>query len=271
MSPQNDPECYFIASALAAVVNFPLWKASAIAQSGFETQGRGVIGRYIEALKPPYRGVGTVMFGMTWARGAIFYGSDSSKALLLAGGWSQSTATVAPPLVISTIVQMINQPIVRASITIQNPTTPYHTTLEAMRDIANTKGVSKLWHGTSAGIMKTVPKYCCAIAMKDLVEEFMPKSDAPSKSEVLARSAVKSVVAGVAGAALTNPLDVLRNEMFKTDLSVGESLQKLIREEGSGFLSRGLGKNLIAVAVPIAITIFSTDSLVRAKEGRALR
>ena len=34
---------------------------------------------------------------------------------------------------------------------------------------------------------------------------------------MLRRSAVKSVAAGVAGAALTNPLDVIRNEMFKTD------------------------------------------------------
>lgn len=30
------PECHFLASAMAAVVNFPLWKASAIGQSGFD-------------------------------------------------------------------------------------------------------------------------------------------------------------------------------------------------------------------------------------------
>ena len=33
-----------------------------------------------------------------------------------------------------------------------------------------------------------------------------------SKNTQLSRSAVKSVVAGIAGAVLTNPLDVIRNE-----------------------------------------------------------
>jgi hypothetical protein len=32
----------------------------------------------------------------------------------------------------------------------------------------------------------------------------------------------------LAGAALTNPVDVLRNEMFKTDLSIRNTLKKLI-------------------------------------------
>lgn len=73
------------------------------------------------------------------------------------------------------------------------------------------------------------------------------------------------MTAGVAGAALTNPLDVLRNEMFKTDLSVGDTFRKLVREEGAGFLTRGLGKNMVAVAIPIAATIFTTDRLVAIK------
>lgn len=83
----------------------------------------------------------------------------------------------------------------------------------------------------------------------------------------LSRSARKSVAAGVAGAALTNPLDVLRNEMFKTDLSVGKALAKLRREEGAQFMVRGMNKNLVAVAIPIAVTIFMTDFLVRMTEG----
>ena len=113
------------------------------------------------------------------------------------------------------------------------------------------------------------------------------------------------MVAGVAGAALTNPLDVVRNEMFKTDLSVVEVrawpqpppspllpveffclcchpsihpplyctarpwpqvVRKLYREEGLGFCGRGIQKNMVAVAVPIAITIFATDFLVRTKK-----
>lgn len=37
MSPTNhdkDADCHFAASFVAAVINFPLWRASAIAQSG---------------------------------------------------------------------------------------------------------------------------------------------------------------------------------------------------------------------------------------------
>lgn len=87
----------------------------------------------------------------------------------------------------------------------------------------------------------------------------------------LSRSAKKSVAAGVAGAALTNPLDVLRNEMFKTDLGVSQALAKLHREEGPAFALRGMNKNLVAVAIPIAVTIFVTDFLVRVKESRRRR
>ena len=73
------------------------------------------------------------------------------------------------------------------------------------------------------------------------------------------------VVSGMATAVLTNPLDVIRNEMFKTDLPVGRTLSKLVREEGASFLTRGIGKNLVAVAIPIAVTIFTTDRLVALK------
>mmetsp|Transcript_15024 Transcript_15024/g.19486 ORF Transcript_15024/g.19486 Transcript_15024/m.19486 type:complete len:279 (+) Transcript_15024:109-945(+) len=272
MSPKDDPGCYFVASGFAAVLNFPLWKASAIAQSGFSVPGNaGVIAKYIEVMKPPYKGMIAVIGGMTWARGAIFYGSDSCKDMMVYHGFSNTTSTLFPPLIISTIVQIINQPIVRASITIQDPVSKYRNTLEAMRGIAQTKGLSGLWHGTSAGILKTVPKYCTAIAIKDTVETLLPKTDYPTHSEELARSAIKSITAGVAGAALTNPLDVLRNEMFKTDQGLLDTLRSLYKNEGSAFMSRGMSKNLIAVAIPIAVTIFTTDALVNAKRDNHLK
>ena len=44
MAPVVAPECYFAASGCAAILNYPLWKASAIAQSGFIDSG-GVSGR----------------------------------------------------------------------------------------------------------------------------------------------------------------------------------------------------------------------------------
>lgn len=37
---------------------------------------------------------------------------------------------------------------------------------ESLREIYRNRGVSGLWHGTSAGVMKTVPKYCVAVTVK---------------------------------------------------------------------------------------------------------
>mmetsp|Transcript_131010 Transcript_131010/g.298277 ORF Transcript_131010/g.298277 Transcript_131010/m.298277 type:complete len:140 (+) Transcript_131010:36-455(+) len=95
-APHLHPDCHFVASAFSAVINFPLWKASTIGQSGFVVQSNGILGKYIEALKPPYKGVGATIFGMTWARAAIFYGSDAGKNLMLAYGAPNSVATFFP-------------------------------------------------------------------------------------------------------------------------------------------------------------------------------
>lgn len=56
--------------------------------------------------------------------------------------------------------------------------------------------------------------------------------------QVVRRSALKAVTAGLAGAVLTNPLDVLRNECFKREQPVGEALRGLYRDEGLAFLHR---------------------------------
>eukprot|EP01035_Chromulina_nebulosa_P024256 gene24256-31532_t len=109
--------------------------------------------------------------------------------------------------------------------------------------------------------MKTVPKYVTAVAVKDYLEDVLPHGDPHDKNSKLLRSAIKSVSAGVAGAVLTNPLDVIRNEMFKTDLSLSSTFKKLVREEGWRFMTRGITSNTTAVAIPIAITIFATDIL----------
>jgi hypothetical protein len=71
--------CHIAASAIAACINFPLWKASAIGQSGFDkavagsassssTVSMNFAQRYVAALKPPYKGVTATIGGMTWAR-----------------------------------------------------------------------------------------------------------------------------------------------------------------------------------------------------------
>ena len=79
-----------------------------------------------------------------------------------------------------------------------------------------------------------MPTYITAIAAKDAVEAWLPRPASPTPGDELSRSAVKSVAAGVAGAALTNPLDVLRNEMFKTELGVVATYRKLVRRAECG-------------------------------------
>jgi hypothetical protein len=166
-----------------------------------------------------------------------------------------------------TMVQCVNQPIVRASITLQNPESGLPNTWASIKHIYSNHGLGGLWHGTSAGILKTVPKYCTAVLVKDFMEERLPQIDDISSPtydrDRLFRSAAKSATAGVAGAVLTNPLDVIRNEMFKTNESLPKTIRRLINETGSGFATRGMAKNMIAVAIPVGCTIFFTDVLIQ--------
>lgn len=267
------PAEYFAASALAAAINYPLWRASAIGQSGFAVPQMqvagvrvpGVLAPYLHAFKPPYKGAVATVLGMTWARAAIFWGSDAGRALLKERGHSDATSTILPPLVVSTLVQCVNMPLVRSTITIQDPKSPLPHVGSAMKHIFKEHGVAGLWHGTSAGILKTVPKYCTAVIVKDFMEEWLAPADPSSPtydSDRLWRSAKKSATAGVAGAALTNPLDVIRNEMFKTNMGLSQTVRHLWQSMGSSFLWRGLGKNLVAVSIPVACTIFFTDVFV---------
>lgn len=53
--------------------------------------------------------------------------------------------------------------------------------------------------------------------------------------------------------------------MFKTDLGLTDTFNKLMKESGWGFMGRGLTSNMTAVAFPIAMTIFLTDVLMEKK------
>ena len=64
-------------------------------------------------------------------------------------------------------------PIIRATITLQNPASPYTSTRDALVSIYQKSGVKGLYLGTSAGIMKTVPKYMTAVVVKDKMEEWL--------------------------------------------------------------------------------------------------
>jgi hypothetical protein len=275
MSPpaKEYPKQYFAASALASATGYPLWRAAAIGQSGFQMHTIHVAGMkvptavtpYVYGFLPPYKGMIATVFGMTWARAAIFWLSDYGHDVMLKHGFSASASTVAPPLVISAMVQVINQPIVRSTVTLQDPKHNLPNVFSSMRQLYSTHGVAGLWHGTTAGVLKTVPKYVTAIAVKDFMEETLPQPDPTSPSydsDRVFRSLIKSATAGIAGAALTNPFDVIRNEQFKNNASIRDTTRQLWREMGVSFLARGMGKNLIAVAMPVGMTIFFTDVFV---------
>jgi hypothetical protein len=169
MSPpaKQYPLQYFAASALASGFGYPLWRAAAIGQSGFQMNTVHVAGMtvpraatpYVYGFLPPYKGMVATVFGMTWARGAIFYLSDYGHDILLKQGYSVSIATVIPPLTISALVQVVNQPIVRSTVTLQDPKYNLPNVFSSIRQIYKSHGVFGLWHGTTAGILKTVPKY----------------------------------------------------------------------------------------------------------------
>ena len=266
---KEDPECHFIASFVAAIINFPLWRAAAIEQSGFKVQGSNILVRYYKAvMQPPHRGLAATIFGMSWARGFIFYGSDIGRNWMNKMGFNKSLCIAVPPALCGVFVQVANMPLVRGTITIQNPSSEIHTVRAALIDIYGKKGIAGLWHGTSAGILKTVPKYVTAVAVRDWCEDKLPPADPSDANGATKRSAIKSVAAGLAGAALTNPLDVIRNEMFKTDLGLMKTVKDLWRQEGAAFLTRGITSNMTAVGVPLTFTIFLTDILRGMKKAR---
>ena len=272
---------YLLASGLSATINYPLWRASAIGQSGFvvastnsaaasaasSTTILASLAPYRYALSPPYKGALATVLGMTWARAAIFWGSDAGRDWLLHHNYcTVQVATIVPPLVVSTLVQFVNMPLVRATVTIQNPQSTVPNVWQSIQLIYQQNGLAGLWHGTSAGVLKTVPKYCTAIIVKDAMEGLLPPVEDPSnRQQKLTRSAWKSAAAGVAGATLTNPLDVIRNEMFKTNLGFMDTIQHLRQQhhQSWNFMWRGLGKNMIAVAIPVACTLFFTDALIQ--------
>lgn len=285
---QEHPLEYFGASFIAASINYPLWRVSTVGQSGFviasehlalASSAPAAIRPYLYAFQPPYKGLLATVGGMTWARAAIFYASDVGRDWIrlrleargVRGVEAEGLATVLPPLVISTLVQVVNQPLVRATITLQDPDQRQLPHVRAaLRHIYQHHGVRGLWHGTSAGILKTVPKYSTAVIVKDFVQEWLPEPDRGSphyEREKLKKSAYKSVAAGVAGAVLTNPLDVIRNEMFKTHLGLTATVRRLHQELGLAFLWRGVGKNTVAVAIPVACTIFLTDAFIAMSTG----
>lgn len=261
-----DPMPYFAASTVSSVMTFPLWKAAAIGQSGYALKAKSAFGRLWEAAMPPYRGGLVVVSGRAWAQAAIFFGSDEGSRWLRRQGWNGAVSLFLPPLVVSAYVQIANQPFVRSSIMLQgDPQVRFaqrssSPTIAVIRHLWKTEGAGSLWLGTGVGIVRTVPKYVTAVVAKNFMEDLLP---AHGGTSTILRSAVKSVAASVVGSVLTNPLDVLQNEMYKSGRGVLPTLQRLRLAEGQQWLLRGCGPNVFASAMPMALTIFLTDTFTQ--------
>lgn len=259
----GNPAPYFAASGMSALAFFPLWKAAAIGQSGYEVAGSGYWQKYWQAMKPPWRGSAVVIGGMTWARAAIFYGSDMGSRYMRQQGCGTALSSTVPSLLVSCFAQTLNQPFVRSSIMIQKPgeelASARFPNMAMIKHLAASKGPSSLWLGLDAAILKTAPKYMVAVLIKDYMGLWLAPVDPKDKNAVLMKSAKVAVTAGIAGAVLTNPLDVVRNEMFKTEEGMIPCMTRMTKETGIAWFFRGINKNWVAVAAPIASTIFLTD------------
>ncbi|CAE7366552.1 Slc25a25, partial [Symbiodinium pilosum] len=222
---------------VSSFVTFPVWKAATIGQSGYALRAKSALGRFLEAARPPYRGSFVVVSGRTWAQAMIFFGSDEGSRLLRRNGWSSTTASLLPPLLISAYVQVANQPFIRSSVMLQgDPQVKFaHSSnspnLAVLRHLWRTEGIKALWLGTGVSIARTAPKYVTAIGAKDAMEELLAPDDQTFASAVV-RSIKKSVAASVAGSILTNPLDVAQNEMYQTGDSFISTVKRLQQVEG---------------------------------------
>lgn len=79
-----------------------------MAQAGYPLKSPTLFGRLIESVRPPWRGALPVIAGMSWARAAIFYGSDLGYAMLKRQGAPAVVCTALPALSISTFVQFVS-------------------------------------------------------------------------------------------------------------------------------------------------------------------
>ena len=116
------------------------------------------------------------------------------------------------------LVQTVNTPIIRASIMLQNPSydsNKFGNIRKTLMNLYRTKGLFSWWHGLSAGVLKTSPKYVTTVVSKNFMESWLKRQNKwlnNNEADYVLKSAVKSISSGVAGAALTNPFDVIRNE-----------------------------------------------------------
>ena len=228
MAPAGSPEVYFAASGCAAIVNYPLWKASAVAQSGFDAR-LGVEGRLRSLLAPldahAYKGLIPVVSGMTWARAVIFYGSDRGAAALRAAGARDPLLTTLPRPPSSSSARRVQLDATSRSCAAgHDPGPPRARTRACPRRCARSTARAGS-RGCGAARRRACSRRCPSTARRSRSRNSWSTGCRARARGGRARAlrgaralGGRSCAAALAGAVLTNPLDVIRNEMFKTDL-----------------------------------------------------
>ena len=77
---------------------------------------------------------------------------------------------------------------------------------------------------------------------------------------------VKGPLAALGAVVVTNPVDFIHIEYIKSEGRV--SISEIIKSSGFRLFSRGLGSNIVAVTLPVSITIFITDIFKSWKYGK---
>mmetsp|Transcript_18644 Transcript_18644/g.34827 ORF Transcript_18644/g.34827 Transcript_18644/m.34827 type:complete len:266 (-) Transcript_18644:13-810(-) len=250
-SPRNDDaDCHAAGAFVAAVINFPLWRASTLLLHGLKVEGQTQAARLVNAaFSPPYRATFASIFAMTWSRGAIFYGSDRGYNYLREQDCDMVTASVVPSLAVSSAVSVLNTPLIMGTLALQNPQTPESSIINYMLGTYRRVGLSGLFGGASLVMMRTVPKYAAIVTINNHLDDTLAGD----------RRLLKGPLAGAAAVVLTNPLDALHMHHTREEGKVG--LLQIIRREGLAVFTRGVGANMVAVTIPISIAIAVTDMM----------
>lgn len=154
----------------------------------------------------------SILIGLTMPRAAIFLGSDVGKAIMLDQYNSGPVAAqFVPPLVVGAAVYFINMPFVQARYWIQAPHTSERTVTQALVAMYRRSGWSLLLNGWFRNFYIAIPKYMCAIAVRDYVDNrWITESETLDRWNWYTRSVIKAGSASLAAAAMATPIHVDR-------------------------------------------------------------
>ena len=164
--------------------------------------------RYYQAATQNHpKGLVFTLVGLSMPRAAIFLGSDVGKAIMLDQYNSKPVAAqFVPPLVVGTAVLFINMPFVRARYWIQDPHTSERTVRQALVAMYGRGGWSNVLYGWFRNVYSALPKYTCAIAVRDYVDNLWITEREPlDRWSWYTRSAIKAGIASLAAAAMATP------------------------------------------------------------------